>query len=561
VPRFAAIARLLPVFLAAMFFCPAAHATNVALTSDAHVSMTRSTTNFGTLSNLYVGNGNTALLQFDLSTLPTGLTSTQISHATLTVFVNRVNTGGTVNLSPVTSAWSESAVTYATIPAIGAPVNGFPAAIAGQYVTLDVTTLVQGWVTTPATNFGFALTSTAANVLLDSKENDETGHAASLDITITSMGATGAQGTQGEQGTAGTPGMPGATGAAGAQGIQGSAGPTGATGAAGTIGAVTNWSSSVTYQAGQVVFCAACSTSGSSYVALATNTNQDPPTQTGVWQLIASAGATGPQGIQGVQGNPGIQGPMGNTGAAGPAGSAGAQGATGTLSAVTNWSSATPYTVGQVVFCTTCSTNGSSFIALSSNTAMDPSTHPIIWQLIAQAGATGSTGPMGTNGAPGATGSTGPTGSMGPIGATGSITNGFVWSSLVPNEGAPGPFFVAPLANTNGQAQVNSQLAFLPAPAACTVRSLTINALATNLANPIEADTMAFTVVMNDVPTSMTCQIATMITTPNNATLSCSDSTHTFTVAQGDRISLEFTESTSLGNSQSINAGTTLVCN
>ena len=293
-----AMARLLPVFLAAMFFCPSAHATNVALTGDAHVSMTRSTTNFGTLSNLYVGNGNTALLQFDLSTLPTGLTSTQISHATLTVFVNRVNTGGTVNLSPVTSPWSESAVTYATIPTIGASVNGFPAAIAGQYVTLDVTTLVQGWVTTPATNFGLALTSTAANVLLDSKENDETGHAASLDITITSMGAQGPQGVQGTAGTPGIQGMPGATGAAGAQGMPGIAGPAGATG---TLGIVTNWSSSVTYQIGQVVFCGVCSTGGSSYIALAANTNQDPPTQAGFWQLIATVGATGAQGIQGAR--------------------------------------------------------------------------------------------------------------------------------------------------------------------------------------------------------------------------------------------------------------------
>ncbi len=119
-----AMGRLLPVLLAAMFFYPAAHATNVALTGDAHVSLTRSTTNFGTLANLYVGNGNTALLQFDLSTLPAGLTSSQVAHATLTVFVNRVNTGGTVSLSPVTSAWSESAVTYATIPTIGAPVDG-----------------------------------------------------------------------------------------------------------------------------------------------------------------------------------------------------------------------------------------------------------------------------------------------------------------------------------------------------------------------------------------------------------------------------------------------------
>ena len=225
-----AMARLLPVLLAAMFFYPAAHATNVALTGDAHVSLTRSTTNFGTLANLYVGNGNTALLQFDLSTLPAGLTSSQVAHATLTVFVNRVNTGGTVSLSPVTSAWSESAVTYATIPTIAAPVEGFSAATAGQYVTLDVTSLVQGWVTAPATNFGLALTSTAANVLLDSKENDETGHAASLDITITSMGATGAQGPAGAPGIQGAPGLNGAPGIAGATGPAGPAGAAGANG-------------------------------------------------------------------------------------------------------------------------------------------------------------------------------------------------------------------------------------------------------------------------------------------------------------------------------------------
>src|ERR1700730_1958338 len=112
------------VLSATIFTCSTAHATDAALTGDAHVSLTRSTTNFGTLANLYVGNGNTALLQFDLGTLPAGVTSSQVAHATLTVFVNRVNTGGTVSLSPVTSAWSESAVTYATMPTIGAPVDG-----------------------------------------------------------------------------------------------------------------------------------------------------------------------------------------------------------------------------------------------------------------------------------------------------------------------------------------------------------------------------------------------------------------------------------------------------
>ncbi len=396
--RFATV-RLLPVLLAAMFFYPGAHAANVTLTGDAHVSSNRSTTNFGTLANLYVGNGNTALLQFDLSTLPAGLTSSQVAHATLTVFVNRVNTGGTVNLSPVTSAWSESAVTYATMPAIGAPVDGFSAAAAGQYVTVDVTLLVQGWVTAPATNFGLALTSTAANVLLDSKENDETGHAASLDITITSMGATGAQGPAGAPGIQGAPGLNGAPGIAGATGPAGPAGAAGATGATGpagpagatgTVGTVSNWSSSTTYQVGQVIFCAACSSNGSSYAALATNTNQDPPTQTGFWQLIAQVGATGASGITGPQGPIGPTGSTGAAGATGATGPTGPAGATGSLGTVVNWSSGSPYTVGQVVFCTTCSTNGSSFIALATNTNIDPPTNPAIWHLVASAGATGA---------------------------------------------------------------------------------------------------------------------------------------------------------------------------
>jgi Collagen triple helix repeat (20 copies) len=433
-----AIARLITALIAATFTCSAAHATEVALTGDAHVSMTRSTTNFGTLANLYVGNGNTALLQFDLSTLPAGLTASQISHATLTVFVNRVNTGGTVSLSPVTSAWSESAVTYATIPAIGASVNGFTAATAGQYVTLDVTSLVQGWVTAPATNFGLALTSTVANVLLDSKENDETGHAATLDITVTSMGATGAQGIQGAQGPAGVPGTPGVPGIPGVAGPAGAIGPAGPAGAPGTLSTVTNWSPTVVYAVGQVVYCASCSSTsnGSSYIALAGNFNVVPGSDPTVWQLIAQAGAPG---IPGTVGATGATGPAGATGATGPAGPIGPAGATGTLS-VTNWSSTVIYAVGQVVYCASCSStsNGSSYVALAENFNVVPGSDPGVWQLVAQAGAQGAlgmTGPQGPIGPAGATGGTGATGSAGPVGpagqvgATGSLGTVTNWSS------------------------------------------------------------------------------------------------------------------------------------
>jgi hypothetical protein len=47
-----------------------ARATDAPLLSDAHPS-----TNFDSLTNLAVGNGNTALIQFNLGSLPVGTTS------------------------------------------------------------------------------------------------------------------------------------------------------------------------------------------------------------------------------------------------------------------------------------------------------------------------------------------------------------------------------------------------------------------------------------------------------------------------------------------------------
>jgi hypothetical protein len=103
------------------------------------------------------------------------------------------------------------------------------------------------------------------------------------------------------------------------------------------------------------------------------------------------------------------------------------------------------------------------------------------------------------------------------------------------------------------------QLAFLAAPTACTVRSLTVNAITTNAGgSTIEADTTTFTVMKNEVATSMACTITSGTT--NGATFSCSDSTHTFSVAQGDRVSLRFSETLTDGTFNIVSYGTTLVC-
>jgi len=228
--------RLSILVLFAVFVCSDALATDAIVVADVSVNTARPTVNFGGLSNLYVGAGNTALLQFDLSSLPAGTTAAQIGQVSLKLYVNRVNAAGTVSVQPVTSAWSELAVPSATAPGLGSAISSFAVSAANQYVVIDVTALVQGWLTSAGTNFGIALSSADANVLFDSKENDETGHAASLDMTVVSQGPVGPAGPQG------IPGVAGATGASGAQavprapGVQGPAGPAGIAGAPGPAG-------------------------------------------------------------------------------------------------------------------------------------------------------------------------------------------------------------------------------------------------------------------------------------------------------------------------------------
>ena len=396
-----------------------AQATDATLTGDAHVNQAHPTTNYGGMSNVYVGNGATGFFQFDLASLPAGTTAAQISKATVRLYVNRVLTAGTVSFAPVTSAWSEGTVTFATVPTVGGAFGTAGVGAAQQYVVVDVTALVQGWVTFPATNFGFAVTAATANVLFDSKENDETAHHARLDVTIASQGAAGVTGATGAAGLPGIAGANGATGATGSQGIQGLAGvagSTGATGAAGLQGAA------------------------------------------GVAGLVGATGLNGSTGATGLAGSTGV---TGTAGLAGTTGATGAQGATGPFVGGA-WSGATTYPAGSVV-----QLGGAQFLALAANTGLNPVTNPNSWaawstggtfvattqiyepgsvvtsggvtylNILAGSfpsspqsypgswvaiggGTTGATGAAGSTGATGIAGATGVTGSTGAIGATGA---------------------------------------------------------------------------------------------------------------------------------------------
>src|SRR5260370_14352630 len=157
---------------------------------------------------------------------------------------------------------------------------------------------------------------------------------------------------------------------------------------------------------------------------------------------------------------------------------------------------------------------------------MDPATDVAggggIWAVLARAGGSGSTGATGApgiqgiQGATGATGVTGPngvTGATGATGATGPSSTGFTWSGSFPNQ-ASGTLYAPPIDSGGGYAA--SQISFLAAPTPCTMQSLTVHAITTNLVTPIEAETTTITVIKNHLATRIACPISN--TTPNGPT-------------------------------------------
>ena len=442
-------------------------------------------------------------------------------------------------------------------PTLGAATGIFNVTLGYTFYTVDVTALVQGWITTPASNNGIALSAPAASMVLDSKENDATGHPAQLDITLA-----------GPQGPIGPMGLPGATGSAGPvgpqglPGIQGPVGPVGLTGPAGATGPQGplatfrgNWASSVAYAIGDAVFCAACSTNGSSYIALQANRNIDPPTDVsgsgGNWALLAQQGLTGaigPAGATGPQGPIGFTGATGAAGATGPQGPIGATGAIGPqgppVSFQGNWSRSTTYALGDAVFCAACSTNGSSYVSLvSGNLGFDPPTSNVKWALLAQqgaAGATGATGPAGPTGPQGIQGIQGPAGTNG---TNGSGVHAVSYAMQFVNPGSNGgtTFYLSPLSTagspstTSNSAIANSTEAnFVAMPVACTVSALNVGI--NNYSAPA-TDLTTITVYKNQAVTAMTCSVTT-----NGNSAGCQDTTHTFPVLAGDSVSIAFVE-------------------
>jgi hypothetical protein len=273
-------------------FCHGLVAQTLSPSDDAEVNTAFPSTNFGNLPYLEAGGPSQSFIRFDLSSLPAGITGASISKVNLVLFVNRIGTGGSIQVSQVLGPWTEGTITSNTAPMTGSAVNVASGLVADQFISVDVTSTFQTWLANPSSNYGLVITGVSpADVFLDSKESVTTSHQPTLMI----VQAGGAVGATGATGPIGATGAAGPTGPIGPTGIQGAQGPVGPTGAQGPVGA------------------------------------------TGTQGPVGATGAQGPTGAAGAQGPAGAtgaQGPVGPAGAAsiipGPPGPAGPTGATGT---------------------------------------------------------------------------------------------------------------------------------------------------------------------------------------------------------------------------------------
>ncbi len=190
-------------------------------TGDAYVASSEPKANYGSKPTLMVQSGVTSFVQFNLAGVPSG---SNVNKATLRLYIDAFTASGSFDVYDVTSAWAEKTLTYSTIPTLGtSATGGNPTAITSSnlnhFVLIDMTTLVQQWVSGSTANNGIALqlTTTSGGFSFDSKESAATSHEPELEIQL--------EGPQGPQGPQGSAGPQGAQGPQGPQGLPGNLNP------------------------------------------------------------------------------------------------------------------------------------------------------------------------------------------------------------------------------------------------------------------------------------------------------------------------------------------------
>jgi hypothetical protein len=182
--------RLASLLSLTLLACRAAYGQLTPL-GDSYTNTAAPTTNYGAKTVLDVESSQTTYIQFNLSSIPSGYTSADITQATLKLYVNAVTAAGSFNVDYVNGAWSESTIDASNAPALGSTIAAsvpLTTADKNQYILINVTAAVQAWLSGTA-NDGIALVGNSPlNASFDSKESTTTSHAAELDIVFAGGG-------------------------------------------------------------------------------------------------------------------------------------------------------------------------------------------------------------------------------------------------------------------------------------------------------------------------------------------------------------------------------------
>lgn len=343
---------------------PGAWALQVPLARDVSTSgaFGQTAMNFNSGSNAGVlqvdgrpGQARRAWMKFDLSAvLSPDLHWSEVSKATLTVYINQLPRAGSIRVEAVRGPWNEFLLTHASAPAsmpdpAGVPYAKAEVAEVSKFVSLDVTELVRDWVEGLFPNHGLVVLAAdgVVRMAFDSKESTSTSHPPVLEINLrpgnpAGVWHHGAGEPDRELGEVGdfyfdTKGVRlfGPKNASGWGAAFSLEGPRGISGRDGQDGS--RWWSGVLspgVETGRL---------GDFYLNLTDARYYGPKTAEGWgegYSLRGSAGPVGPAGLQGLRGEPGpagAKGEKGEPGAVGPrgekgeAGPAGAQGIRGEL--------------------------------------------------------------------------------------------------------------------------------------------------------------------------------------------------------------------------------------
>ena len=199
--------RFAAILLVTICGCMAAYG-QITPSGDAYTNTATPTTNLGTKPVLDVeSSSQTTYIQFDLSSIPAGYTSTSIAKATLKLYVNAVTTAGSFNVDYVNGTWSEKTITADLAPALGTTIVSTVALTSANvhdYVLIDVTPALGAWLDGTEPNDGIALVANSPlNASFDSKENTANSHPAELDIVFAGGGTVSGVTTASGSGLAG----------------------------------------------------------------------------------------------------------------------------------------------------------------------------------------------------------------------------------------------------------------------------------------------------------------------------------------------------------------------